>query len=95
MKCPKCKKPSELQTKRTLANGREVTRERYCSKCRNRFITIERLDTDIAEHDSQYERKIGELGSNNQALKAKIEEYREVFIGFRNVMEYAAAERKG
>ena len=89
MKCPKCKKPSELQTKRTRANGPEVVRERYCRKCRQRFITIERFDLDIAESDSKYERKIHELEQNNEALKENIQEHTDLFLGLRNAMENA------
>jgi len=93
MKCPKCKKPFELQTKRTMASGREVTRERFCPKCRSRFITIERFDTDIAEHDSQYEREIGELESNNQALEYQIKGYTDIFIGIKNAMDIAVKKK--
>lgn len=89
MKCPKCKKPSELQTKRTKANGREVVRERYCPKCRQRFITIERFDTDIAEAESKYERKIRDLEQNNEALKENLQEHTDLFLGLRNAMENA------
>lgn len=89
MKCPKCRKPSKLQTKRTLANGREVRRDRYCRKCKNRFITIERFDTDIADADSRYERRIGELESNNRSLKYQLEVYRDVLRSFKIALDKA------
>lgn len=93
MKCPKCKKSSELQTKRTKANGREVVRERYCPKCKNRFITIERFDTDIAAAESRYERRIHELEQNNEALKEEIMDHNDLFRGFRDAMANASRNR--
>lgn len=93
MTCPKCKKPSELQTKRTKANGREVVRERYCPKCKNRFITIERFDTDIAGAESKYERRLRELEQNNEALKEEIMDHNDLFRGLRDAMDNASRER--
>lgn len=90
MKCPKCKKPSELQTKRTLANGREVTRERYCRKCKNKFITIERFDKDIAEEQSKYERKISILEQEKDALEHQLNNVKEIFRGFKSFMDISA-----
>jgi transcriptional regulator NrdR family protein len=89
MKCPKCKKPSELQTKRTMANGREVTRERFCPKCKDRFITIERFDTDIADSESRYQRKIDEQERQGQALQSRLDEYGDLFRGLKMAMDQA------
>jgi len=93
MKCPKCKKPSDLQTKRTMANGGGVTRDRYCRKCKGRFVTTERFDLDIAEADSRYERKIGELESINQALQHQLGEYAELFRGLKIAMDKAVSRK--
>ena len=93
MKCPKCKKPSALQTKRTMANGKDVTRDRYCPKCKGRFVTIERFDIDIAEADSRYERKIGELESINRALQHQLGEYADLFRGLKVAMDKAAGRK--
>jgi hypothetical protein len=42
LKCPKCRKSSELQIERSLAsNPGETIQECYCLYCKNRFITIE------------------------------------------------------
>lgn len=92
MKCPKCKKPSELQTKRTMANGREVTRERFCVKCKNRFITIERFDTDIAEHDSEYERQLNVFKQNYGIVKNRLSEYDDLFIGLKLAIDKAGKD---
>lgn len=61
MKCPKCKKPSELQTKRTLANGRSVARERHCPKCRGQFWTTELFDMDVQEQTLKHKKDVEEL----------------------------------
>ena len=93
MKCPKCKNPSNLQTKRTMANGKEVSRDRYCQKCRGRFVTVERFSGDIAEADLRHERKIGELQSNNLELQRRLEEYADLFRGLKVAMDNSARKR--
>jgi transcriptional regulator NrdR family protein len=93
MKCPKCKKPSDLYTKKTLANGREVVRHRFCRKCKGRFVTIERFDTNIAEVESQYERRIQKTEIDNQSLESQIEGYRDLFKVFKQTMDRANAKR--
>lgn len=93
MKCPKCKKSSELRTKRTLANGREVTRERYCQKCRGRFSTIEKFHSDIAEAESEHQRQLLKLEEKNRALDLRVEEMESIFRNMNQVMERCREKR--
>jgi len=41
LKCPKCKKPSELQINRTMENNPKMICECCCLRCKNKFIIIE------------------------------------------------------
>jgi transcriptional regulator NrdR family protein len=89
MKCPKCKKPTELQTKRTLANGRTVKRERYCCKCKSRFVSFEQFQADIdkaKEDQSEYVRRLAVI--SEQRLEA-LNEYSDLFRGLRQALDKA------
>ena len=46
MKCPNCKSKKPLKTKRTLAQGRECKRERFCLKCKKSVWTVELFQDD-------------------------------------------------
>lgn len=79
MHCPKCKKETNLQTKRTVAEGPKVRREKFCPKCHSRFYTIEIFLDDheamIARHAGQLREQIDKaqgLESNYNELKRHI-----------------------
>jgi transcriptional regulator NrdR family protein len=99
MKCPhiKGKKPcgGELLTKRTLANGNKVTRERYCPKCRNRFMTIEQFERDIEAEKARGRERITEMEREIQRLAGEIESNEEIFRGLKAAMERAARTISG
>ncbi|MDA8326557.1 MAG: hypothetical protein M0033_10110 [Nitrospiraceae bacterium] len=61
MNCPKCKKTTKLETKRTLAEGRQVKREKYCPKCNTRFYTIEVFQDDQEAMIAKYHGQLKEL----------------------------------
>lgn len=86
MKCPKCKKPSELQTKRTIANGRSVKRERYCKKCKQRFYTTEMFDTDIETENSRFENTIMELNSKISSKETEIKNITSALLSFKTLL---------
>lgn len=86
MKCPKCKKPSELQTKRTIANGRGVKRERYCKRCKKRFYTTEMFDTDIETENSRFENTIAELDSKIFSKETEIKNITGALLSFKTLL---------
>lgn len=94
MKCPailKRKKPcgAELLTKRTLANGKEVRRERYCPRCKNRFTTIERFEIDIKAMDLAYTTQFEKIAAARDEMELRIMEYNNVLIGFKSLIDKA------
>jgi transcriptional regulator NrdR family protein len=99
MKCPsmKGKKPcgGELHTKRTLANGNKVTRERYCPKCKNRLMTIEQFETDIQQAEVSRNEQIRSADQENLELRSQLDEYKELLLSFRNLLEKAAGTVQG
>ncbi len=86
MKCPKCKKPSELQTKRTIANGRSVKRERYCERCKQRFYTTEMFETDIETENTRFENTIAELNSKISSKEAEIKNIAGALLSFKALL---------
>lgn len=86
MKCPKCKKASELQTKRTIANGKSVKRERYCKKCKQRFYTTEMFDTDIETENSRFENAIAELDSKIFSKETEIKNITGALLSFKALL---------
>ncbi|MDP2161470.1 MAG: hypothetical protein Q8K02_13375 [Flavobacterium sp.] len=79
MKCPKCKKPSGLQTKRTFANGRTVKRERYCRKCKSRFVTVEQFQVDMEAYSLAALELKDSVVSQRDNLSQQLEVYRDLF----------------
>jgi transcriptional regulator NrdR family protein len=79
MKCPKCKRPTELQTKRTFANGRTVKRERYCRKCKSRFVTLEQFQVDIEISCSEIAHSINVIESERDVLKERLQVHDDLF----------------
>lgn len=89
MKCPipKCKKTGhDLQVKRTLANGTEVKRERYCPKCKNTFFTIECFQAQIAELYSKYEHRNQLLEDDRDSLQQQIDIFKEGLKIFKSLL---------
>lgn len=86
MKCPKCKKSSELQTKRTIANGKSVKRERYCKKCKQRFYTTEMFDADIETENSRFENTIAELDSKISSKETEIKNITGALLSFKTLL---------
>ena len=81
MKCPKCKKSSELQTKRTMANGHKVIRNRYCPCCKNRFVTVEQFQSDIEASRSEAIEQMASIETEKDNLSQQLNGYRELFRG--------------
>ncbi len=75
MNCPnqKCK-GSKLQTKRTLANGSEVTREKFCPKCEGRFFTTEKFKNDWEALIGKYHGQLRDLSDRTLTAEEKYKE---------------------
>lgn len=86
MKCPKCKKTSELQTKRTIANGKSVKRERYCKRCRQRFYTTEMFDADIETENSRFENTVAEINRKLSSKETEIKNITGALLGFKALL---------
>ena len=89
MKCPKCKKPSELQTKRTMANGNKVIRDRKCSLCKNRFVTVEQFQSDIEVSRSEVIEQMVSVETKRDNLSQQLDVYRELFRGLGKALKEA------
>lgn len=89
MKCPKCKKPSELQTKRTMANGNKVTRDRYCPRCKSRFVTIEQFWADVNQAELVHTEHANSLEASIQDLSDKLGVYQDLFRGLKQALDKA------
>ena len=74
MKCPKQNCKGELKAKRTLAEGREVRRQRFCPVCGARPWTVELFSEDLKTLKSQYEKEIQELHQELQNERREKEE---------------------
>jgi len=104
MKCPtiiKGKKKgsagtcgAELQTKRTLANGTKVRRERACPKCHARFWTVEQFEKDIEATEIQHKDQVDKLGRMRQDAFDEMEEYCYVLNCLQGAMEKAGKRVK-
>ncbi len=77
---------AELQTKRTLANGTKVRRERYCPKCGARIWTVEQFETDMAAAEMKRTEQTMNLAQQIRDLNSRIGEYESFFIGLRTVL---------
>lgn len=86
MKCPKCKKPSELQTKRTFANGRSVKRERYCKKCKQKFYTKEVFEIDVEAENSRFEKRIEELNNRLSSKEEEVDKVTGILLNFKALL---------
>ncbi len=85
MKCPnpKCKKKGELRTKRTIANGRTVQRERICPACGQRADTIEMFradwDEDIRKRAKELQTLRGDLNEKADQLESLTHHFQQIF----------------
>ena len=89
MKCPKCKKPSELQTKRTMANGNKVIRDRKCPRCKNRFVTVEQFQADIEISCSEVAHSINVIELERDDLKERLQVHKDLFRGLGKALKEA------
>lgn len=88
MKCPeKHKKETELMTKRTHANGKEVRRERYCPTCKKRFWTVERFEDDIEAEKEKNKNLILELGQKLRIEQDKLYNFGLTLKDFRKMLD--------
>ncbi|MDG7041846.1 MAG: hypothetical protein JRN22_02205 [Nitrososphaerota archaeon] len=85
MNCPKCKKETSLQTKRTLADGRRVRREKYCPKCHTRLYTVEMFQEDDEARIAKYHSQLREL--SDKALAAE-EHYKNLQSHIKAVLDH-------
>jgi transcriptional regulator NrdR family protein len=99
MKCPATKGRkicgAELQTRRTLANGTSVRRERLCPRCGKRMFTIERFESDIEAAKVREQQRISELEAEIRRLADEIESSEDVFRGLKAAIERAGSRSGG
>lgn len=85
MKCPnpKCKKKGELKTKRTVATGRTVSRERVCPACGERCTTVEMFyidwKIDLNEKESKERELISLLNEKTNQLESLTYHFQQIF----------------
>ena len=77
MKCPnvlKNKRPcnTDLQTKRTIDNGRTVTREKHCPKCKARYFTTELFNDDIKIKDNNHRQEVQKILNDKDETETKL-----------------------
>ena len=101
MKCPTLmkKKPwgscgAELQTKRTLANGTKVRRERVCPKCHARFWTVEQFENDMAKTEFGHSEQVRVHAQEIRELQNQLGEYDSLFLGVQTMMDKAGKRVK-
>ena len=90
MNCPDCKKPMKLETKRTLAEGRQVRREKYCPKCHTRLYTIE---TFLEDHERQIAKYHGQLRDLSDKALAAQDKYDQLTRHIRAVFDLVKSRR--
>ena len=90
MKCPKCKKPTSLQTKRTLAHGSRVTRDRQCPRCKTRFVTVEQFQTDIEAAKVEVSSLLTSLDADKANLGVELEGLKQIFRAFGRAVKEAS-----
>ena len=93
MKCPKCKKLTTLLTKRTMANGNKVIRNRQCPRCKNRFVTVEQFQSDIEVSRSEAIHQIVSVESERDNFSHQLDVYRELFRGLGKAVKGAGIEK--
>ncbi|OGW22918.1 MAG: hypothetical protein A2X55_07840 [Nitrospirae bacterium GWB2_47_37] len=93
MKCPnpKCKKKGDLQTKRTIAAGRTVQRERHCPVCGERCMTIEMFSEDFNQNRRDNEYKLNELRGKLSETTDKLES---LTFHFQQIFKICGAGKK-
>ncbi len=95
MKCPAIFKKgnklcgAELQTKRTMANGNKVTRDRYCPRCKSRFATLEQFWIDINKAELFHSEEIQKLEIRISTLSDSLSTYQDLFRGFKQALDKA------
>ena len=78
-----------LQTIRTLANGREVKRERRCPKCNGQYWTIEQIEDDVIKNKIDQENKYNILESEYNKFLEDAGKIRSVLKQFSGLLERA------
>ncbi len=93
MKCPnpKCKKKGELRTRRTIANGRTVSRERYCASCGQRADTIEMFVSDVDDTRRAYDTEVRSL---KETLEEKTDQLESLIFHLKQIFQICGAGEK-
>lgn len=93
MKCqnPKCKKKGKLRTRRTIASGRTVQRERYCPACGQRDDTVEMFVQDLNETRLVFDTEVRMLRSE---LQEKTDQLESLLYHFKQIFEICGAGEK-
>jgi transcriptional regulator NrdR family protein len=88
MICPnkKHKKPVNLKTVRTLANGRSVRREKVCPKCDERFWTYEMYEVDKVRVEADFNHEMRDMQDMISELENELSEYRDFFGQFKSIV---------
>jgi len=68
---------------------RSVTRERYCPKCRNRFMTVERFVLDTEEANRKSMEALHALDIEKMDLADRLREYEDLLGSFHKLMDKA------
>lgn len=89
MKCPKCKKSTSLQTKRTIVCGNRVDRDRQCPRCKTRFTTVEQFQSDIDASQTKAIEQIASMETERDNFRNQLENYWELFRGLARVIKEA------
>jgi len=79
-----------LQTKRTIANGRTVSREKYCPKCKNRYQTTEVFDKDMKSYHDKIDAERTKLQEELQKETNKLYNITSCLKTFKELIDLAA-----
>jgi transcriptional regulator NrdR family protein len=73
MNCPnpKCKGGKRISTKRTFDEGTQIRREKFCPKCKTKFMTIEFTEQAYSSKIKDLDKKISDLASESRERQYK------------------------
>ena len=72
-----------------MANGRSVTRDRYCPRCRNRFTTVEQFAQDIRSAEQKQQEQVHDLNEEIHSLNSQLSEHSTLFTALGNAIKKA------